>query len=115
MNTETSSMETKTGGESCPSCGKRGRSVKPVTIASLVTEAARAAAGHGDGFRFCAEPSCDVAYFHPETGNRIQRGNVKVRIGQKETAAPRPFAIASTTRSRKSRRAWSAPEPPASR
>ena len=64
--------------------------MKPVTIESLVIEAARARVGRTDGFRFCGEPSCAVAYFHPETGDRFLRCDVKVRIGQKETTPPRP-------------------------
>jgi copper chaperone CopZ len=74
----------------CPACGKKGKAVKPITIESLVVEEARRRVGRSDGFRFCAETACDVAYFHPETGARIARDEVKVRIGQKETAAPRP-------------------------
>lgn len=74
----------------CPSCGGKGRSVKPVTIASLVTEPARTRAGRTDGLRFCAEPSCDVVYYHPEIGQRICRRDVIVRVGQKESAPPRP-------------------------
>ena len=74
----------------CPSCSNKGRSVKPITIESLVTEAARARVGLTDGFRFCAEPSCNVAYFHLESGDRFMRSDVNVRIGQKETSAPRP-------------------------
>lgn len=74
----------------CPSCGEKGRPVKPVTIESLVTEPARTRAGRSDGFRFCAEPSCDVAYYHAETGQRIHRCDVSVRVGQKETTPPRP-------------------------
>jgi len=54
-----------------------------------VTEEALARAGRTDGFRFCAEPSCDVAYFHPETGERFLRSDVRVRIGQKEITPPR--------------------------
>ncbi|MBI4613738.1 MAG: copper ion binding protein [Planctomycetes bacterium] len=64
--------------------------MKPITIERLVVEEARTHAGRTDGFRFCAEPSCDVAYFHPESGARIARSEVRVRIGQKETEAPRP-------------------------
>jgi copper chaperone CopZ len=75
----------------CPSCGSKGREVKPVTIESLVSEGGRARVGRIDGFRFCAEPSCEVAYFHPETRARILRGEVRVRIGDKETGSPRPI------------------------
>lgn len=74
----------------CPSCGNKARTVKPITIDSLVAESARSRVGRSDGFRFCAEPSCDVAYFHPESADRILRSEVKVRVGQKETAPPRP-------------------------
>lgn len=55
-----------------------------------MTEDAQARVGQSDGFRFCANPSCDVAYFHPETKARIARDEVRVRIGQKETEPPRP-------------------------
>jgi len=73
----------------CPSCGKKGRTVKPITIDSLVVDSARRRVRRTDGFRFCAEPSCEVAYFHPETGDRFLRSDVKVRVGQKETTPPR--------------------------
>lgn len=75
----------------CPSCGKKGRSVKPITVKSLVADAARSHVDRTDGFRFCSEPSCDVAYFHPETDDRFSRSDVRVRIGQKETSPPRPI------------------------
>lgn len=55
-----------------------------------MTEPARTRAGRSDGFRFCAEPSCEVVYYHAESGQRIHRCDVKVRVGQKETAPPRP-------------------------
>ncbi len=74
----------------CPSCGSTGRPVKPITVESLVIEEARVRAGRTDGFRFCAEPACEVAYFRPETGDRLLRSDVRVRIGQKETEPPRP-------------------------
>ncbi len=74
----------------CPSCGGLGKAVKPVTIESLVVHAARARVRRTDGFRFCAEPSCELAYFHPATGARIAKSEVRVRIGQKATEAPRP-------------------------
>jgi len=63
--------------------------VKPVTIESLVAESARSRVGRVEGFRFCPDPSCDVAYFNPGTGQRFRRADVKVRIGQKETPPPR--------------------------
>lgn len=73
----------------CPACGRKGKTVKPVTIGSLLTPEALARAGRPDGFRFCAEPACDTAYYRPETDDRIRRSDVKVRIGRKETSPPR--------------------------
>ncbi len=75
----------------CPACGQKGKAVKPITVQSLLTDKATAGASRTDGFRFCAEPACDVAYFHPETGERFARTDVRVRIGQKETEPPRPI------------------------
>lgn len=75
----------------CPSCGHRGKPVQPITIESLVKQEARTGIGRTDGFRFCAEPACEVAYYHPVTGHKFVRAGVKVRIGQKETSSPRPL------------------------
>ena len=75
----------------CPACGTKGKAVGPVTIEKLVIEEARSRAGRAAGFRFCAEPSCEVAYFHPETGARVLKREVRVRIGQKEGDPPRPI------------------------
>jgi len=73
----------------CPSCGGEGRSVKPVTLESLVADETRVRVGGTDGFRFCAEPGCDVAYFHAQSGQTIVREEVRVPIGQKETSPGR--------------------------
>ena len=56
-----------------------------------MVEAARVRVGGADSFRFCAEPSCEVAYFRPEAGIRILRSEVRVRIGQKESEVLRPI------------------------
>ena len=74
----------------CPACGRGGKAVKSITIDSLVTDEARERARSSAGFRFCANPACDVAYFNCESGERIVREEVRVRIGQKETVPPRP-------------------------
>ena len=60
-------------------------------LSSLVTEEARAKVDSTDGFRFCPEPACELAYFNLGTGDRFLRGDVSVRIGQKETSTPRPI------------------------
>lgn len=73
----------------CPSCGHAGSPVKLRTLESLVAEAARDRIRASDGFRFCAEPSCDVVYYHPERGELFPRSEVLVRVGLKESEAPR--------------------------
>lgn len=80
-----------TASVACPACGTKGRAVKEITIESLVVEQARRRVGRLDGFRFCAEPSCAVAYYHSGTGARIVKDEVRVRIGQKVAESPRPI------------------------
>lgn len=77
------------GTPSCPRCGQDGRSVSPATIESLVTPAARTQLRSVDGFRFCATTACDVAYFHPATGERVGCAEVRVPIFQKRTEPER--------------------------
>ena len=73
----------------CPSCGANGKRVRPATVESLLKAEALARSSRTDGFRFCSTPSCDVVYFHPETSELFGRRDVRVRVGLKETAAPR--------------------------
>ncbi|MCH7557795.1 MAG: cation transporter [Planctomycetes bacterium] len=75
----------------CPSCGNKGKAVKRITIESLLTDEAKALVSSRDGFRFCPTPTCEVSYFHPQTGERFLCRDVRVRIGQKQTQAPRPI------------------------
>ncbi len=74
----------------CPLCGNKGKSVKRITIESLLTDEAKAGLVDMDGFRFCPTPTCQISYFHPEIGKRFLCRDVRVRIGQKQTQAPRP-------------------------
>ncbi len=74
----------------CPVCDGKGKAVKQVTIESLLTKEALDRVSDPDDLRFCLTPSCDVAYFHPGTGERLLRQDVRVRIGLKETEPPRP-------------------------
>jgi acetylornithine deacetylase/succinyl-diaminopimelate desuccinylase-like protein len=75
----------------CPRCGQQGRSVSAATVESLVTPAARSRLRLRslDGFQFCATPKCDVAYFHPPTGETVICAEVRVPIFQKHTEPER--------------------------
>ena len=82
--------DTTTETDRCPACGSKGRTVPARTVQSLATAEALRRAGEGDGFRFCAGPGCEIAYFRAAPAERILQDEVVVRIGQKEAAAPRP-------------------------
>jgi copper chaperone CopZ len=74
--------------ECCPACSSKGRKVAPLTVRALV-KPERAGEVRDETYRFCESPACDVVYFsepHPE--QRFHRADVRVRVGQKETAAP---------------------------
>jgi len=74
----------------CPACEARGKPVKPVTLEALVAPGALARVGRREGWRFCPSPACEVAYFNAETGQRVVKSEVSVRIGAKESAPPHP-------------------------
>jgi copper chaperone CopZ len=74
--------------ECCPACSSKGRKVAPLTVRALV-KPERAGEVRDETYRFCESPACDVVYFselHPE--QRFHRADVRVRVGQKETAPP---------------------------
>lgn len=74
----------------CPDCTAPGKSVRAITLRSLLSEAAHADVRNEEGWRHCAAAGCSTAYFHPGSGARFASSNVKVRIGTKEKSGPRP-------------------------
>ncbi|MEX2581398.1 MAG: mercuric transporter MerT family protein [Verrucomicrobiales bacterium] len=76
----------------CPRCGNEGKPVKTVTLRSLLRREILDAAGNIEepAWRFCPTPTCPAVYFD-ETGSTLfDKQALKVRVGIKETAAPRP-------------------------
>ena len=79
----------------CPTCGRKGKSVKPITLQSLLRPEFR---GEIRGeirvdigeemFSFCESPECTVAYFGSQ-GTVFSKNDLTVRIGIKESASPR--------------------------
>lgn len=59
------------------------RPVSAVTPASVLRPEMRRRLSSLAGYRFCATPACDVAYFHPTTGDRAACAEVRVPIFQK--------------------------------
>ena len=70
----------------CPTCEEKGAPVKPITLESLLIEPKP---DQLSGFRFCATNTCATAYYNPDTGMILDKSLVKVRIGLKESTAPR--------------------------
>ena len=73
----------------CPTCNRRGKSVKAITIQSLVRPASLQRLTRHDGWRFCSTRKCATAYFNEALRETVSKAEVRVRIGQKETRAPR--------------------------
>jgi Zinc binding domain len=75
----------------CPSCGATGKPVKTDTVRSLIR---RERLGDIDetegGYFFCGTPECETVYF-TEDGRAFLKGDLSVRVGIKETSAPRPI------------------------
>jgi hypothetical protein len=73
---------------SCPCCGASGRLVKRVTLESLLRSDALARLGAAD-YYFCPSERCDVVYFSERGEAIFPKADLKVRVGIKETDAPR--------------------------
>lgn len=52
----------------CRVCGNAGRSIKAVTLSSLVKKSRLESVKSLDGFYFCETPGCEVVYFNNEQG-----------------------------------------------
>lgn len=68
---------------SCPRCGQPGRPVSAVTLASVLRPEMRRRLSSLAGYRFCATLACEVAYFHPASGDRVACAELCVPIFQK--------------------------------
>lgn len=74
----------------CRECGNKGKSVKEITLKSLVRSQKLEAIKNLDGFFFCETPTCKVVYFNNEQQVYLRKEDVKVRVGIKETEDPIP-------------------------
>jgi len=66
-------------------------SVTKVTVESLVREARRSLLKSPEGFSFCRTPDCAVVYFNNDSGEYIEKDDMKVRVGIKEKQGPAPL------------------------
>ncbi|MCE1229494.1 MAG: hypothetical protein LWX11_08425 [Firmicutes bacterium] len=73
----------------CPRCGALGNGVARSTVERFIAPEALATLGFGE-IRFCANPQCAVAYYAP-LGTAVFKDQLSVRLGLKESQAPRPI------------------------
>lgn len=73
----------------CPKCSRRGKSVKAVTLHSLLNESAKSRI-EDRPYRFCQSETCPVVYFDESAASVFEKDDLTVRVGIKETSAPRP-------------------------
>lgn len=74
----------------CPRCAAQGKPVKRVTLESLLKSDALSRAGSAI-YHFCPNERCDVVYFGEKGDPIFSTADLKVRVGIKEAAAPRPL------------------------
>jgi len=74
----------------CPVSGTKGKLVKTVTLRSLLKEEHQERITQGR-YRFCDAQGCDVVYFAEDGSHVFTKADLKVRVGVKETDAPRPI------------------------
>lgn len=72
----------------CPESKTTGKRVERITLESLLLPEYQSHIGSGQWF-FCPAPGCEVVYFDEE-GHRLDKSALSVRVGTKESQAPRP-------------------------
>ena len=72
----------------CPRCGQPARSVKRITLESLLRPERRGEIGDGPWY-VCGTPDCGIAYFQPP-GRVFELTDLSVPFGIKATRPPRP-------------------------
>lgn len=80
-----SPMPTSVSFSACPANGAKGKSVKVITLKSLLNPEALATLQPTVAYRFCASTDCSVVYFS-ETGQTFTTADLKVPVFQKTSA-----------------------------
>lgn len=74
----------------CPSCGTKGKVVRQETLHALLRAEQRGRVTEVR-YRFCGGRDCEVVYFAEDGSHVFTRPDLTVRVGVKETDAPRPI------------------------
>lgn len=78
-----------TGLAICRECGHKGQSVLRNTLEYILKDERRKELQDAD-YLFCTTATCEVVYFSNETQQYFRKGDVRVRVGIKETEDPVP-------------------------
>ena len=81
-------MSPETEHRECPSCGENAKSVKAITLQSLLKPEALARMTEGP-YRFCGSKDCEVVYFTEDWTSVFNKDALLVRVGIKEETPPR--------------------------
>jgi copper chaperone CopZ len=79
----------KSSRQACKVCGKVGKRVLPVTMATHI--AAEHCSLINEGYFFCFTPSCPIIYYNNVNDVYFSKFDVKIRFGPKESNPPRPI------------------------
>ncbi len=74
----------------CPDCHRPGPTVPDETLDALLTPRARKLRASGP-YHFCDTADCPTVYYSADGQSRFGKGDLTVRVGSKETDAPRPL------------------------
>ena len=77
--------------QACRACGNPGIPLPGITVESLVAPVRRARLASLEEFAACRTSDCPVAYFSNERDEYIEKADLTVRIGVKETVDPAPL------------------------
>lgn len=83
-------ITTPLGQAMCPFSGTKGKPVKPLTLRALLKPHLRDQV-RDEVYRFCGDPTCEVVYFSANGAQSFVKNDLLVRVGIKETEAPRPL------------------------
>src|SRR5260370_29611839 len=81
---------TETDPALCPISGTIGRKVDLITVKALLNGGGLSRLD-GRAYRFCPARDCDAVYFDNRVGSVFHKGDLVVRVGQKETEEPIPI------------------------
>lgn len=85
-----SGEQTDGDGTLCPESRSIGIRVGLITVKALLTADALRRLD-GKAYRFCLGRDCDVVYFDRAANSVFRKGDLRVRVGQKETEDPIPL------------------------